>query len=270
MNRQPNHLSQLIEMTSLELRVQRRNPIWIISLAVAALLGYSETFTQGAIDWPTTTQALRAFQLVCTLLLGVMTFLLTAGALARDLSRRHRDLLLSRPIPVWAYLGGTYAGNCLFALGMCLCLMLVFWALPLFFGQTLLYPMQPFVTVVCVAALPTILFCGALAVLLTCLFRKLIIALPIFLLYFMAVALFRLPLSFYTTEPEVDLLDFSMRLYPQGVSTYVGAARLTDLSFAHLLQPLVPELYVRALLYTGLSLAMVTASMLVLKRMRSL
>ena len=264
-----NNLSQLIEMASLELRVQRRSPIWMISLAVAALLGYTESFTVGVIDWPTTTQAVRAFQLVCTMILGVMCFLLTAGALARDLSPRHRDLLLSRPIPAWVYLGGIYLGNCLFALGVCLCLMLVFWATPLFFGQTMLYPIQPFVHIICLAALPTIVFCGALAVLLTCLFRRLIIALPVFLLYFMAVALFRLPLSFYTVTPDVDLWDFSMRLYPQGVSAHVGASSLMDLSFAHLLQPPVPGLYVRALLYTGLSLVMVSASVLVLKRMRS-
>jgi len=269
MNRQHNHLSHFIEMASLELRVQRRSPIWMISLAVAALLGYTESFTLGVIDWPTTTQAVRAFQLVCTMIFGIMCFLLTAGALARDLSARHRDLLLSRPIPAWVYLGGIYVGNCLFALGICLCFMLVFWAIPLFFGQTMLYPLQPFVYVICLAALPTILFCGALAVLLSCLCRRLIIALPIFLLYFMAAALFRLPLSFYATEPDVDLWDFSMRLYPQGVTAHVGASRLMDLSFAHLLQPPVPELYVRALLYTGLSLIMLFASVLLLKRMRS-
>lgn len=269
MNRPHNHLSQLVEMAKLELRVQRRSPIWMISLAVAALLGYTEAFTLGVMDWPTTTQAVRAYQLVCTMIFGVMCFLLTAGALARDLSVRHRDLLLSRPIAPWIYIGGVYAGNCLFALGICLASMLVFWGMPLFFGQTTLYAIQPFVYVFCLAALPTVLFCGALAVLLTCASRRLIIALPIFLVYFMAIALFRLPNSFRRVQPDVDLWDFSMRLYPQNVSSYVGADRLMDLSFAHLLQPPVPELYLRAVMYTTLSLLLVGAAVLMVKRMRS-
>jgi hypothetical protein len=266
MNRQLNHL---IEMTGLELRVQRRSPIWMISLALAAVLGYTESFALGLTDWPTTTQAVRTYQLVCTMILGVMTFLLTAGALARDLSPRHRDLLLSRPISPWIYIGGIYCGNCLFALGISLGLLAIFWAIPLFFGQTTLYALQPFMAVWCLAALPSILFCGALAVLLMCLSRRLIIALPVFLVYFLGAALFRIPLAWYSEEPAVDFWDFSMRLYPRGVITHIGAARLTDLSFAHLLQPPIPELYMRALLYTALSLALLSLSVLVLKRMRS-
>ena len=108
MNRQ---LKQFVEMTGLELRVQRHNPVWMISLATAGLLSTTEAFTLGSMDWPTTTQAVRTYQLACTMIFGVMTFLLTAGAFARDLSERRRDLLLSRPISPWVYVGGLYAGN---------------------------------------------------------------------------------------------------------------------------------------------------------------
>jgi ABC-type transport system involved in multi-copper enzyme maturation permease subunit len=266
MNRQ---LNQFIAMAGLELRVQRRNPVWMISLATAGLMSYTEAFTLGVMDWPTTTQAVRAYQLACTLILGIMTFLLTAGALARDLSERRRDLLLSRPISPWIYIGGIYAGNCLFALGVSLVLMVIYLAIPLCFGQTTSYGLQPFVTVWCLATLPTILFCGALGALLMCLSRKLIIALPVFLVYFLGVALFRIQDAFGTTQPNVDLWDFSMRLYPHFVSKHIGASTLTDLSYAHLLQPLAPELIVRALLYTGLSLVLAGTSVLLLKRMRS-
>jgi len=266
MNRQ---LNQLVEMTGLQLRVQRRSPIWMISLAAAGLLGCTEAFTAGVLDWPTTTQALRAYQLGCVMIFGVMTFLLTAGALSRDLSDRHRDLLLSRPISPWVYISGIYAGNVLFALGICLAFMLAFLAIPLFYAQTTLYALEPFVYVTCLSTLPTILFCGALAVLLMCLSRRLIMALPVFLLYFLAVAIFRLPTNLRTEQPDVDLWDFSMRLYPQGVSTYVGAASLSDQSYAHLLQPPVPGLYVRAILYAALSLVLLGTSVFLLKRMRS-
>ena len=266
MNRQ---LNQLIEMTSLQLRVQRRSPIWMISLAAAGLMGFTEAFSAGTLDWPTTTQACRAYQLGCVMIFGIMTFLLTAGALARDLSEHHRDLLLSRPISPWVYLGGIYAGNCLFALGVSLSFMMAFLAIPLMYGQSTLYALQPFVYVTCLATLPTILFCGALAVALMCLSRKVIIALPVFLVYFLAMALFRIPVALRNIEPEVDLWDFSMRLYPEGVSTYVGASRLTDESFAHLLQAPVPGLYVRAALYASLSLVLLAMSVLLLKRMRS-
>jgi len=266
MNRQ---LRQLIEMTGLELRVQRRNPVWMISLATAGVLSYTEAFTLGVMDWPTTMQAVRAYQLACTLIFGVMTFLLTAGAFARDLSERRRDLLLSSPISPWVYVGGLYAGNCLFALGISLLLMGTYLVMPLCYGQSTLYELQPFVSVWCVATLPTILFCGALGALLMCLSRRLIIALPLFLVYFMGVALFRIPSAMRTTQPDVDLWDFSMRLYPHFVSKHIGASSLTDLSYAHLLQPVVPALMVRALLYAALAMAMASASVLCLKRMRS-
>ena len=266
MNRQ---LSQFTEITCLQLRVQRRSPIWMVSLAAAGLMGYTEAFGLGVMNYPTANQACRAYQLGCVMIFGVMTFLLTAGALSRDLSDRHRDLLLCRPISPWVYIGGLYAGNCLFALCVSLCYMMAFLAVPLLYGQSTLYAVQPFVYVTCFSTLPTILFCGALAMGLMCLSRKVIIALPVFLVYFLAVALFRIPMALRTEQPIVDLWDFSMRLYPQSVSTQIGAARLTDQSYAHLLQPPIPELYVRALLYTALSLVLVGVSVLCMKRMRS-
>ena len=160
MNRQ---LKQFTEIACLQMRVQRRSPIWMVSLAAAVLLGYTEAFTLGVNDWPTMTQACRAYQLGCVMIFGVMTFLLTAGALSRDLSDRHRDLLLCRPISPRVYVGGVYAGNCLFALCVSLCYMMAFLAVPLLFGQSTLYTLQPFVYVTCFSTLPTILFCGALA-----------------------------------------------------------------------------------------------------------
>ena len=178
-------LDILIEIVGLELRVQRRNPIWMISLAAAALLGFSEAFTAGVLDWPTTTQALRAYQLGCTFLFGIMTFLLVAGTLSRDLGVGRRDLILCRPIDPWVYLVGKYVGNVLFALGISIVFMAAFLVIPLFYGQASIYPLRGFLLVFVFSALPTILFCGALAVALLCLSRKVIVALPVFLVYFL-------------------------------------------------------------------------------------
>jgi ABC-type transport system involved in multi-copper enzyme maturation permease subunit len=198
-----------------------------------------------------------------------MTFLLTTGSLARDLSDSRRDLLLSRPISPWVYIGGKYAGNVLLALGISLVLMVAFLAIPLFYGQSGLYPLKPFVYVTLFATLPTILFCGALAVFLMCLSRRIIIALPVFLVYFLVVAIFRLPMNLRTEQPDVDLWDFSMRLYPQNVSTQVGASTLYDMSYAHVLQPPVLDLYIRAALYGSLSVVLVGVAVLLLNRLRS-
>ncbi len=266
MNKQLNILTEII---LLELRVQRRNPIWMISLAAAALLGFSEGFTAGVLDWPTTNQAFRAYQLGCVMIFGVMTFLLTAGALSRDLSDSRKDLLLSRPISPWIYVWGKYIGNVLFALCVSILLILAFLIIPLFYGQSSIYPLRPFMYVMFFSTLPTILYSGALAVLLMCLSRKVIVAMPIFLVYFLAVALFRIPETLRGRSIDVDLWDFSMRLYPHTVSANVGASRLVDMSFSHLLQPPVPELYARAALYTVLSIVAVGFSVLLLKRMRN-
>ena len=262
-------LNILIEIVLLELRVQRRHPIWMISLAAAALLGFSEAFAAGVLDWPTTTQALRAYQLGCTFLFGIMTFLLVAGSLSRDLSPGRRDLILCRPIDPWVYIVGKYVGNVLFALGISLFFMATFLVIPLFYGQASIYPLRGFLLVFVFSTLPTILFCGALGVALLCLSRKVIVALPVFLLYFLTMALFRVPQSFRTHEPDVDLWDFSMRLYPRSVSAHLGLVRLVDVSYSHLLHPPVPGLYARAILYTILSLVLVGLSVLLLKRMRS-
>ena len=261
-------LETLMEIVLLELRVQRRNPIWMISLAAAALLGFMEGFTVGVVDWPTTTQALRAYQLGCTLLFGVMTFLLVAGTFSRDLSAGRRDLILCRPIDPWVYVLGKYIGNVLFALGVSVAFMTAFLVTPLFYGQSSIYPPQGFLLVFVFSTLPTILFCGALALVLMCLSRQVIIALPVFLVYFLAMALFRIPNSFRAHEPVVDLWDFSMRLYPRSVSADVGFIRLVDMSYSHLLNPPVPGLYARAILYTALSLVLVGLSVLLLNRMR--
>ena len=262
-------LSQLIEVTRVELRVQRRNPIWMISLAAIGMLGYSEGFTAGVLDWPTTTQAFRAFHLGCAMILGIMTFLLTSGSLARDLSGPCRDLLLSRPVSAWVYVGGKFAGNVLMALGISLGLMAMFLCIPLFYGQAGLYPARPFVLIMLFSTVPNVLFCAALGAFLMCLSRRVIIALPAFLVYFLAVAIFQLPANFRTQQPDVDLWDFSMRLYPQNVSAQVGASTLYDMSYTHLFQAPVLGLYTRAALYASLSVVLLGLAVHLLNKMRS-
>jgi ABC-type transport system involved in multi-copper enzyme maturation permease subunit len=266
MNRQ---LDILIEIARFEWRVQRRNPVWMISLAAAALLGFSEAFSSGVLDWPTMTQAVRAYQLGCTMILGIMTFLLVAGTVARDLSADRQDLLLCRPIHSWAYIAGAYLGNILFALGVSVVYMATFLAIPLFYGQSSPYPVREFACVWMFAVLPTILACGALAMLLMCVSRRVIVALPVFLVYFLAVALFHIPNALRTNEPAVDMWDLSMRLEARDLSAWVGPCRLWDMSYSGLLHPLAPQLCVRAILYTALSVVFVCLSVLLLENKRS-
>lgn len=249
--------------------VQRRNPIWIISVAAAALLGFSEAYTLGVIDWPTANQAFRAYQLGTVVLFGVMSFLLTAGSLSRDLSDGKRDLFLCRPVSLPIYICGKYLGNVFFVLCINILFMLSFLVIPLFYGQSSIYPLRSFLQVMFFSTLPTILFCSALAVFFVCLTRKAIVAVPAFLVYFLAAALFRIPASIRGKTLDVDMWDFSMRLYPRSLTANVGPCRLVDESFSHLLEPPVPELYARAGLYCGLSLVLVALSVMLLRRMRN-
>jgi hypothetical protein len=262
-------LNLLAQITLLELRTQRRNPVWMISVAAAALLGFSEMSGSGTLDGPTTHQALRAYQLGSAMILGTMTFLLTAGSLSRDLSHQRKDLLLSRPVNLPMFLAGKYLGNVGLALGVSGLLMIAYLAVPYMDGQSASHPLAPFIMVALSTTLPCILFCGALAMLFVSVARKAIVAIPVFLVYFLVVALFRIQDSFRTLPPDIDLWDFSMRLYPRSGVTYVGMTRLADESFAHLLCPMAPALLLRALLYTALSLGLLGLSMLTLDRMRS-
>lgn len=262
-------LNLLIQITLLELRTQRRNPVWMISLAAAALMGFSEMSGPGTLNWPTTHQAIQSYQLGAAMILGIMAFLLTAGSLSRDLSNQRKDLLLSRPINLPIFLAGKYLGNVMLALGVSGLLMIAYLAVPYTHGESASYPLKPFITVILVTTLPCILFCGALAMLFVSVSRKAIVAIPIFLVYFPFVALFRIQDSFRTLQPDIDLWDFSMRLYPRSSATHVGMTRLVDESFAHLLCPLAPELLLRALLYTALSVGLLGLSMVTLDRLRS-
>jgi hypothetical protein len=144
-----------------------------------------------------------------------------------------------------------------------------FLVIPLFYGQSSIYPLRPFILLTLFSTLPTILYSGALAAFLMCLSRKVIVAMPVFLVYFLATALFRIPETLRGKALDVDMWDFSMRLYPHSVSANIGASKLYDMSFSHLLQPPVPQLCARAALYTILSLILVGLSVLLLKRMRS-
>lgn len=262
-------LKTLIDITAHEFRRHRRNPVWIISLAAAALLAFSEAFGPGTLDWPTEGQALRAYQLASTMIFGVMTFLLTASTLAPDLDENKRDLLLTRPVNPFVYTFAKYAGASIFALAVNLLLLAACLAIPLFFAQPSVYPPQQFIYVIIFSVLPTILFSASLAITLMYISKKVIIAMPVFLVYFLLFALFRIQTSLRAAEPAVDLWDFSMRLYQHTIWASIGRSSLHDMSFAHLFNPIAPELCTRAVLYTALSLIMVSLSPLRLKRMRT-
>jgi len=251
-----------------EVRVHLRSPIWIIGLLAAGLLAYKEGGSYYVRGWPTINQALRGFQLASTMIIGVMAFLLTAGSLARDLGGVRRDLVFSRPVSIWLYVGGKYLGGVLFVLGVVLVLLLGCLIKPLFYGVFALYDARPYLIVMGVSVIPMILYTCALAVFITSLARRVIIAMPIYLIYFFSAALFRHSSLRHKPPGYVDLLDFSMRLYPGGVRVPIAHIPIADVTFAHLLDPVSPDLIHRAVVYTLLSCILIAGAAVVLKRRR--
>ena len=252
-----------------ELRAQRRSPVWIMGLAAAALLGFTELYSAGGLGWPTANAAFRSYQLSNSVIFGVMVFLLTAGSLSKDLAESRRELVLSRPVNLWVYLGGKVAGNVLLTLGVSLMLLAAFLVVPFLHGASTPYPLSLFIRGILLLLIPSVLFCAGLAAGLMCLTRRVIIALPVFLVYFLAVAMFRNPNARGADSPPVDLWDFSMRMEPEFLNVEVGLSRIQAISFSHLLNPPLPALYARAGLYTILALALVAIAGWLLKRLRS-
>jgi hypothetical protein len=241
----------------------------MMGLAAAALLGFTDVYSAGSLGWPTANAAFRSYQLSCSMIFGIITFLLTAGSLSKDLAESRRELVLSRPVNPWVYLTGKVAGNVLLTLGLSLVLLAAFLVVPFLHGASTTYPLTLFIRGILLLLIPSVLFCSGLAAWLMCLTRRVIIALPVFLVYFLAVALFRNPNARGADVPPVDLWDFSMRMEPEFLTVEVGLSRIQAISFTHLLNPPLPALYTRAALYSILALVLVAAAGGLLKRLRS-
>jgi hypothetical protein len=87
-----------------EWRRCRWSPLWMIGLAGALTLAFTETETSQVLGYPTINQALYGFQLSVSVLFGLICFLLASGSFAADLDGPRRALLFSRQVPTVLYL----------------------------------------------------------------------------------------------------------------------------------------------------------------------
>ena len=96
-------------LTAHEWRRFRRSPVWMIGLLATTWFMLSEG--RSSVGWPPANTSLYGYQLAVSVLFGIITFLLAAGSLARDLDYPRSELVFSRPIPVAIYLGGKFLGT---------------------------------------------------------------------------------------------------------------------------------------------------------------
>ena len=230
-------------LTAHEWRRFRRSPVWMIGLLATAWFMLNEG--RSSVGWPPVNTSLNGFQLAVSVLLGIISFLLAAGSLARDLDYPRSELVFSRPIPIAIYLGGKFLGTVFFVLALLGILLLISLVRPFFHGVMTVYPPKPFLLVVVLCGIPLVIYTCALGTFLTALTGRVIVALPLFLLYFFWAAILR-------SHSQVDLLDFTMRLYPRNMTIDVPI-HLTDYSFSDLLSPVEPLLVGRCALYLALS-----------------
>lgn len=239
-------LRTLASLAAHEWRRCRRSAVSLIGLACMAALAYSESSSSQVWGHPSADQALYGFQLAASVLGGLIAFLLAAGSRAADLQRGQRDLILSRPAGPGVYLLGKFLGLWSWALLLIAALGLFCLATPLLYGYPKLHPPGSFLIVLLLRVLPSLAFTTALALGLTALCRRVIVALPAFLLYFVAAAL--LPGGHGSRW-----IDFTGRLYPEELAIEVPL-RLRDYSFTALLDPIAPALWAHAALYGILTL----------------
>ena len=125
------------------------------------------------------------------MLLGIATFLLAAGSLARDLDPVQAQLVFSRPVSVALYVVGKYLGVVTFTLGVWSILLLVCLFRPLLSSHWTIYHVPPFLLVTGLCLVPMVAYACALAAFLIALAGRVIVALPIYLLYFYCAVLMR-------------------------------------------------------------------------------
>lgn len=251
----PRSFRLLCACAAQEWRRWRRSPVWMIGLVAAGFLLVSESGSSNVLGFPTASQSLYGFQLACSMLLGIVAFLLTAGSLASDLEGTRGDLVFSRPLATPLYLAGKYVGALSFSLALVFPLILLAASAPMFHGTLRFHPPARFLVAVCLSVVPALCYACALAIFLTAIFRKVVVTLPIFLIYFFTVVL----LHAGSGSGGISLLDFSQRLYPRELVVQVPL-RLSECTFAGLLDPVAPALLFRAILYVVLSLLLLVGA----------
>jgi ABC-type transport system involved in multi-copper enzyme maturation permease subunit len=251
-------LRTLVGLVQYEWVMLLRSPVAWIGMVAALAWVLMETPTD--VGWPTVNSSLYAFQLAGTMMLGISTFLLAAGCVARDLEGSRGEVLFCRPVSMSMYVTTKFLGVFLFALAMAGILGTLCLCLPVVYGKWHIYQLRPFLLVLGFCMGPMLAYTCSLALALMISLRKYLIALPIYLLYFFFVSSFSL-----SDKGTINLFDFTMRLYPRYLVTEVPL-RLTDFSFDQLLMPVAPELAWRAAIHVALGLLLLMFSVWVLNQ----
>ena len=204
-----NRLTRLTALGWQEWRRFRFSPVWIIGLVCGGFLAINESGASRVTGYPTANEALSGFQLASSTVFGFIGFLLAAGSLAADLEGSRKALIFSRPIAKLEFLLAKFTGVFFLALATILPVLLLSVSSPLLYGTWKLHALGPFLKVMLLGTIPMLAYVAALALMLTAVFRRVLIVLPVFIVYF-----FTAGLSGSGASGHIDLFDFSMRLYP--------------------------------------------------------
>jgi ABC-type transport system involved in multi-copper enzyme maturation permease subunit len=106
--------------------------LWIARFAGNAAFGNGATFTVSV----TSAEGLVMILPTLTFLLALIVPFVNADGIARDLKQRTHELLMSTPLPTWAYFWGRYAACVLLSLGLAVVLLVALLLMGLILHQT--------------------------------------------------------------------------------------------------------------------------------------
>jgi ABC-type transport system involved in multi-copper enzyme maturation permease subunit len=253
-----NEVKRTLSLARQEWRRLRFSPVWLLGTGCAVLLALSESGSSNVLGYPTLNQALYGFQLAASVVFGFVAFLLASGSLAADLEGPRKALIFSRPITRAEFLLAKFLGVCSLGVAAVLPVLVLSACTPLLHGTLKAHDPRPFLAVLVLCVIPMVAYVTALGLALVAIVRKVIVALPVFVLYFFSAALV-VP----STAAHVSFLDFSGRLYPRELVVQTPL-RLSEYTFSGLLSPASPELLARSVCYLLLSLTLLGGAWLAL------
>ncbi len=250
--------NRLIALAWQEWRRFRFSPIWLIGVACAALLSLNETGSSDVLGYPTANHALYGFQLGVSVVFGFIAFLLASGSLALDLEPSRKSLIFSRPVGRVEFLLAKFMGVFSLTLAAIVPVLVLCLATPVLHGTLKLQNPGPFISVLVLCSVPMVAYATALALALTAIFTRVILVLPLFVMYFFAAALLH-PAS----SNHLSFFDFSQRLYPRELVVNVPLS-LREYTFNGLLSPASTDLLARSGMYLVASAALLGCAWLAL------
>ena len=175
---------RLLSLAKLEWRRSRFSPVWLLGSVCGIFLALSESASSNVLGYPTRNEALYGFQLATSVVFGFVAFLLASGSLAVDLERPMKALIFSRPITRAEFIIGKFLGVFALSMAALLPVLIVCAGTPVLHGTLRIHEVGPFLKVLLFCTVPMLAYITALALALTSLFKRVIVALPIFVLYF--------------------------------------------------------------------------------------